>query len=117
MKSKSKLIVITILAILLYIIYYSFILKNSVENYVGRNNVYVLFNFDLNNNYSVKSELNNENSYDKTNLETYKDQYITIYINEGVENEHFAGRFCLSPSDTPIVHRAQNEHFVWVVTP
>ena len=35
----------------------------------------------------------------------------------GVENEHFTGRFCLSPSDTPIVHRAQNEHFVWVVTP
>lgn len=85
MKSKSKLIVITILAILLYIIYYSFNFKTNVENYVGRNNVYVLFNFDLNNNYSVKSELNNENSYDKTNLETYKDQYVTIYINEGVE--------------------------------
>lgn len=85
MKSKSKLIVITILAILLYIIYYSFNFKTNVENYVGRNNVYVLFNFDLNNNYSVKSELNNENSYDKTNLDTYKDQYVTIYINEGVE--------------------------------
>ena len=80
----SKPIVITILAILLYIIYYLFNLKYNVENYVGRNNVYILFNLDLNN-YSVKTELNKNNSFDKTSLETYTNQFIHIYMNEGIE--------------------------------
>lgn len=34
-----------------------------------------------------------------------------------VDNEHFRGSFCLAPTDTPVIHRAQNENFVWVVTP
>ena len=55
-----------------------------MENYVGRNNVYILFNLDLNN-YSVKTELNKNNSFDKTSLETYTNQFIHIYMNEGIE--------------------------------
>ncbi len=38
-------------------------------------------------------------------------------VSGGVENEHLKGHFCLGPSDATLEHRAQNEHFVWVVTP
>ena len=38
-------------------------------------------------------------------------------VSGAVENGYVKGHFCLSPTTAPAAHRAQNEHFVWVVTP
>ena len=82
---KSKLFVISILAILLYIIYYVFNVKTNVENYVSRNNVFIIYNLDVQNNYNVKTTLDRSNSFDKICLTTYSGHLLHIHINEGVE--------------------------------